>query len=247
MKLFYRKHHQKIIKQLSNLQSPSLSASKQEELKTKIMASISQIPQISETTTYTNRISLREWNMGFAHYALAALIIIIVSTGTAQAASFAQPGDVLYPAKLLGESLQLGITVRDEQRAELQTQIAERRLEESAQLWIYTVEIPADTNEKEIKQDISTGEPESNNSLKIEQNSGPRIQPARKLTEEQAKEQSEKAHERFKQALEALKETQNKLENKGNERAAQEVRSNIERLENKARESSHEEDENDDE
>ncbi len=240
MKLFYRKHYQKIITELSNLPSPNLSSSKQEELKSKIMANISQVPQVSETTPSNNRLSLQGWNKGFAYYAFATLIIIFVSTATAQAASFAQPGDVLYPAKLIGESLQLGITIRAEQKAELQAQIAERRLEESLQLWVNTVEIPADAVETETELTQTPARLEADNSDKLEDshsNGPPKVVPARKLTEEQAKAAAEQTQARFHQALEALKATQTKLENKGNQRAAEAVKSNIERLEAKAQQS----------
>lgn len=237
MKLFYRKHYQKIITELSNLQSPLLSSSKQEELKSKIMAEISQVPQVLETPSNNNRFSLQGWGNSYARFAVATIVIIFVSTGTAQAASFSQPGDILYPAKLIGESLQLGITVRDEQRAELQAQIAERRLEESLQLWIYTVEIPTEEVETETEQSQSPADSEAHNSDKPGNGPTNKIVPARKLTEEQAKAAAEKTQARFQQALDALKATQTKLETKGNQRAAEAVKSNIERLESKAQQS----------
>jgi hypothetical protein len=65
---------------------------------------------------------------------LAVALIAGLTGGTAWAASLTYPGDILYPVKLAGESLELALSPSEEGDARLLLRFADRRLKETAHL-----------------------------------------------------------------------------------------------------------------
>lgn len=67
-------------------------------------------------------------------YVVSILIGLSLVGGTAFASGSALPGDALYPVKRLTEKVQLGLTVSEEAKANLQAEFAQERLNELTQL-----------------------------------------------------------------------------------------------------------------
>lgn len=220
MKNFYYKKYQQIITIVSKHVDPVFSDDRQLAIKEKILAEIRRTPQVAETQSATGRINWQDWGLRSVRFALVTIIVVAVGTGTAYAAESAQPGDLLYPVKLLNESAELKISIRDEAKAEQLAKIAERRLDENLELQVYTVEIPQ-------QQSDNAGEPAIAGNFEA-----PKL--ARKLSTEQAKTEAAKSEQRFNQAMESLKQTQSKLEQKGNLKAAEAVKANIQRIQEKS-------------
>lgn len=74
------------------------------------------------------------WARRLAWAALALLLALLLSTGTAWAAQDSLPGELLYPVKRATEQARLSLTRRPEARSNLLISLAERRLDEVAQL-----------------------------------------------------------------------------------------------------------------
>jgi len=70
------------------------------------------------------------WPATFARLAAALAAASLVLGGTAVASAASLPGDPLYPAKLAMENAQLALAFGSSSRAELEMQLASRRLEE---------------------------------------------------------------------------------------------------------------------
>ncbi len=211
MENYYFKKFKQVITIVSNHKGPLFSPDRQQAVKEKILAEIRRTPQMSETLSVSRRINLQDWGLRSVRFALVIIMLIAVGTGTSYAAASAQPGDLLYPVKLLGESAELQLSISDESKAQQLAKIAERRLDENLELQIYTVEVP-----------------------KSEDNSDDLAKSNRKLTSQQAEQASEESRQRFEQAMESLKKTQAKLEQKGNQAAAEAVRENLKRLEERS-------------
>lgn len=226
MENYYFKKFKQVITIVSNHKGPLFNTDRQQAVKEKILAEIRRTPQISETLSTNHRINLRDWGLRSVRFALVIILLIAVGTGTSYAAASAQPGDLLYSVKLLGESAELQLSISDESKAQQLAKIAERRLDENLELQIYTVEVPKSDDD----------------------NSDDLAKSNRKLTTQQAEQASEESRQRFEQAMESLKKTQAKLEQKGNQAAAEAVRENLKRLEersqqfNREREDSSEDD-----
>lgn len=212
MENYYFKKYRQVIRILSQYKHVVFPADRQLAVKDKILAEIRRTPQMSETLSDNGRINLQHWSLRSVRFALVTIVLIAVGTGTSYAAASAQPGDLLYSVKLLGESAELQLSISDESKAEQLAKIAERRLDENHELQIYTVEVPESDDDK--SDDLA----KSN----------------RKLTAQQAEQASVESRQRFEQAMESLKKTQAKLEQKGNQAAAEAVRENLKRLEERS-------------
>lgn len=219
MENYYFKKFKRVITIVSNHQDPRLSATRQQAIKEKVLAQISHTPQNSGSIVTSASISKQNWGLRSMRLALVIILLLVVGSGTSYAAASAQPGDLLYSVKLFGETAELKLSISDEAKAEQLAKIAERRLDENLELQVYTVAIPK--SEQDNSDDLSS---KSN----------------RKLTAQQAEKAAAESQERFQQAMETLKKTQAKLEEKGNQAAAEAVRDNLKRLEERSREFNHE-------
>jgi hypothetical protein len=64
----------------------------------------------------------------------AAVILVLVLTGATSAAASSLPGDALYVVKRASEDVQVALTLDDVARMQLLSQLADRRLEELAEI-----------------------------------------------------------------------------------------------------------------
>jgi RNA polymerase sigma-70 factor, ECF subfamily len=72
----------------------------------------------------------RKWGLRWATVAIAVLVIFVIGGGTGIASAGSNPGDALYGVKTFVERVQMGLTVGNTRKANLQLKFAERRSEE---------------------------------------------------------------------------------------------------------------------
>ncbi len=70
------------------------------------------------------------WQRRWAMAGLAALVIVVVGSGTVVAADSSMPGSALYPVKLATERVRLAMTFSDVGRAEYLARMIDRRVDE---------------------------------------------------------------------------------------------------------------------
>lgn len=171
-----------------------------------------------------NNSGWNSWNQRTIRMFLIAAIIIVAGIGTVRASESTEPGDTLYPVKLLTEDVELGLTTDDEAQGDLQAEFAENRLEEK------------DTLEESLDElrDVFNGEEPAQETTETPEQIGeptPVIPPAEEPAAEELVELIEEVEQDFTQIIESMRATADKMEASGNVRGAEALRKKIQALE----------------
>lgn len=113
---FYKTHE--------SARAGTLSAHARARIKARILQNLQTTPVV-----YAER-ATRTWTFVYTRFALVAVCILMLVTGTAYASSSAIPGDVLYPVKRAVEDTRVKLASSSETKAKLQVQFTEERLQE---------------------------------------------------------------------------------------------------------------------
>lgn len=96
--------------------------------------------KLGETNFEKNRYTTQErgisnmLNNVIGKYVVAAVVAVVLISGSAYASADARPGDTLFPLKKATEKVQLALSASSESKAELHARIAQERLEDIAKV-----------------------------------------------------------------------------------------------------------------
>lgn len=107
-----------------SVKTGALSTQAKTQIKTRLMNAIQNVP-IADAER-----AAKTWTFFYPKFALIAVCILVLLTGTAYASSAAIPGDVLYPVKRAVEDTRVILASTSETKAQLQIQFTEERLQE---------------------------------------------------------------------------------------------------------------------
>jgi type IV secretory pathway VirB10-like protein len=151
----------------------------------------------------------------YARFALVAIYMLILLTGTTHASASAVPGDILYPVKRAIEDTRVKLASSPETKAKLQVQFAEERL-----LELETVERQSPL--KQAAPDITP-------------NATPPASPPTTIeAEDQESPAESSAREEVSKAIRSLEKTQADLRQQGKEHIASDLAVTIHTFNNRA-------------
>ncbi|MBI5530534.1 MAG: cytochrome b5 domain-containing protein [Candidatus Doudnabacteria bacterium] len=184
-----------------------LSDSELLSLKNKVLVAIAK-PQPAAKHNFSWRYSRQK----IVRYAVSFLLGFSLVGGTAFASTSAKPGDLLYPVKLATEKAKLGFTFSESAKVNLQAEFAGERLKELRQL---DAVFAATSSKPSVKDNPGKDDDKKEVNVRV-----------------QARAEAETE---VKQAIEALKQVQEKQQAKGNSKAAAELLQNIIKLQTDAK------------
>lgn len=114
----------KRLKQHGSAQPSVLSLSAKAAIKKQIFSNLYHKPVVVENN------HVPSWTFTFTRIAVTAMSILVLLTGTTYASFSALPGDTLYPLKRTMEDTRVKFATSPENKAKLQIQFAEKRLQE---------------------------------------------------------------------------------------------------------------------
>lgn len=103
---------------------------RRQQIKESLFRKISEKTENGVTSARIFRYAFSERRTILMRYAILVLLGLMVVGGTVQASDNALPGDILYPVKRAAERMRLTLAVTEENKAAVQTRIAEKRSEE---------------------------------------------------------------------------------------------------------------------
>lgn len=202
-------------KQHDSAKAEALSTQAKTRIKARLMNNLHKAPALR-----TER-AARTWTFFYAKFALVAVCILILLTGTAYASSSAIPGDVLYPVKRAVEDTRVKLASTSETKAKLQVQFTEERLQElekverKAPLKLKATQIKPTEQTPPATATVSTQlEPEPEHEASVAENS---------------------ARTEVSRALRSLEKTQADLQQQGKESVANDLAKTIRILNSRVR------------
>lgn len=112
------------LKDTDSVKTGALSTQAKSQIKARLMSTIQNVPVVHAEP------AAKMWTFFYTKFALVAVCILILLTGTAYASSSAIPGDVLYPVKRAVEDTRVILASTSETKAQLQVEFTEERLQE---------------------------------------------------------------------------------------------------------------------
>ena len=191
------------LKRLAQKPARSLDPTHQVAIKTRVLNAILS-PRAQSTPVTSGWHTTLVW----LRYAFATLVsLALLSSGVTFASTYAKPGDLLFPIKKATEQGQIQFAATEDEKIDLQTQFAEKRLEELLEI-----------------QKENEGLPSPTENIRPQEEVRPQVKPktrAEKLAETEVSA-----------ALENLKNLQTELRKKGDTKNAENVNRGIRKLEN---------------
>lgn len=205
---FYKKHE--------SARADTLSAQARARVKTRVLQNLDKTPMV-----HAERVA-RTWTFVYTRFALVAVCILVLLTGTAYASSSAIPGDVLYPVKRAVEDTRVKLASSSETKAKLQVQFTEERLQELEKV----------EQQSPLKRTTT---------LRTNPDTQPAVTPAVPPTvniepepEHEDTPAENSAREEISKALESLEKTREDLHKQGKERVAIDLAETIHALNGRA-------------